>query len=291
MIKYPDLNRIDFNDYLKSYPDLRQEFGNNVNMAKRHWIINGRFEGRFVKLNNINYKYIKHYITETYHSHHNKTSVNILTSLYVDKNPLRAKEYKLALQLNLKNPHVNHVYVFWDNPGDGTGIGHFLPKHEKLTIIPHRGRPSFKTLFELCNSRADSKLWCVCNGDIVITDDIHKLQSINMNNKLLALTRWEFISETDISIFHEHERPNKYSQDTWCFKSPILVPSELELIRMGEVACDSKLSDVYKHYQREIYNPCMDIKTLHMHMQNSRTQSYDVVNAGFVENCLLQDII
>jgi hypothetical protein len=288
MIKYPEPTRVDFKDYLNSYPDLQQAFGNDTSKARQHWINNGRFEGRHIRLQNIDYKKIEQHVTGIYHNHYNDLSVNILTSLYVDKNPLRAEEYKLALQLNLKNPHVNHVHVLWDNCGGE--IEHYIPPHEKLTVTSHGGRPSFKTLFEYCNSQETHALWCVCNGDIVVTDDIHKLQSINMNNNLLALTRWEFISETDISVFHEHERPNKYSQDTWCFKSPILVPSELELIYMGQVACDSKLSDVYKHYQHGIYNPCVDIKTLHMHMQNSRTQTYDVANAGYVEHCRLENI-
>lgn len=289
MIKYPDVSRVDFEDYLKSYPDLQEAFGQNISMARWHWINNGRFEGRHIRLKDIDYKEIKQHVTKTYHKHHNDLSVNILTSLYNDKNPERAEEYRLALQLNLENPHVNHVHVLWDNCNGE--IEHFTSPHEKLTVEMHDGRPSFQTLFEHCNAQETHKLWCVCNGDIVLTDDIHKLQSINMNNKLLALTRWEFVSETDISVFHEHEQPNKYSQDTWCFKSPVLVPSELELIHMGEVACDSKLSDVYKHYQHSIHNPCVDIKTLHMHMQNSRTQTYNVSNAGYVTSCGITDIV
>ena len=288
MIKYPDVSRVDFEDYLRSYPDLQHAFGNDVTKAKQHWVTNGRFEGRHIRLLDMDYKKIEQYVTKTYHEHHNDLSVNILTSLYLDENPHRAEEYKLALQLNLKNPHVNHVYVLWDNCGGK--IDHYIKPHEKLTVLSHDGRPSFKTLFEYCNTQERHALWCVCNGDIVITDDVHKLQSINMNNNILALTRWEFVSETDISVFHEHERPNKYSQDTWCFKTPVLIPSELELINMGKVACDSHLSNVYKHYQQFIYNPCIDIKTLHVHLQNSRTQTYNVANAGYVDSCSLQDI-
>jgi hypothetical protein len=288
MIKYPDISRVDFEDYLRSYPDLQHAFGNDVTKAKQHWITNGRFEGRHIRLLDMDYKKIEQYVTKAYHEHHNDLSVNILTSLYLDENLHRAEEYKLTLQLNLRNPHVNHVYVLWDNCGGK--IDHYIKPHEKLTVIPHDGRPSFKTLFEYCNTQETHALWCVCNGDIVITDDIHKLQSINMNNNILALTRWEFVSETNVSIFHEHEQPNKYSQDTWCFKTPIFVPSELELIHMGKVACDSHLSNVYKHYQQFIYNPCMDIKTLHVHLQNSRTQTYNVANAGYVDSCSLQDI-
>jgi hypothetical protein len=288
MIKYPDISRVDFEDYLKSYPDLQQEFGDDILKARQHWITNGRFEGRHVKLQNIDYSKIEKYVTETYHTYHNDTSVNLLTSLYLDKNPLRMQEYKLALQLNLKNPHINHIHVMWE--GHDKETEQILSDHEKITVIPHNGRPSFKTLFEYCNIQNPGGLWCVCNGDIVLTNDIHKLQSINMNNNLLALTRWEFVSETSVSVFHEHEQPNKYSQDTWCFKTPILVPSELELIHMGKVACDSHLSNVYKHYQQFIYNPCMDIKTLHIHLQNSRTQTYNVANAGYVDSCSLQDI-
>lgn len=287
MIKYPDISRIDFADYLSTYSDLQEAFGNNINAAKTHWINNGRMEGRHIRLKDINYSKLTRYVIDNHHVTTSAPIVNILTSLYKDSDPFRAEEYRLALQLNLKNPHVEKVHVLWD--GEECDMELDVDNQEKLTITPHEGRPSFETLFNYCNDHP-GKLWCVCNGDIVLTKDIYKLQSVDMSRNLLALTRWEFVSETDISIFHENEQPNKYSQDTWCFQSPILTPSELQLVYMGKVACDSEISNVYKHYEYPIYNPSIDIKTLHMHMQNKRTQEYNIANAGYVDYCSLNNI-
>jgi len=288
MIKYPHPSRVNYTDYLNSYPDLQHAFGSNIAAAKRHWQTTGRFEGRHVMLTDVDYKKINNYILNNHHSLNTSSKVNVLTCMYHDTNSSRMYEYQLALQLNLQNPNVEHIHVMWDvqtGPSE-----HLIESHDKLTVLPCIGRPSFQSLFEYCNNCKDKSLWCVSNGDIVLTNDIDKLKAINLSNKLLALTRWEFVSEDDISIFHEHERPNKYSQDTWWFETPVLIPSELQLIHVGELLCDSKLSEIYKHYQHPIFNPCIDIKTLHMHMQNARTQTYNTSHPGHVECCSLLDI-
>jgi hypothetical protein len=197
-------------------------------------------------------------------------------------------EYKLALELNLKNKCIKHIYVIWD---DSTGnYQDYFPQHDKVTVINYNNRPSFQYMFNLCNEILNQELCCLCNGDIVLTGDISKLKSLNMRDKLLSLTRWEFVSEKDIEIFNYNGEPNIYSQDTWIFKTPVTVPGELELIQIGTVNCDCKLTKIYKHYQFDMYNPCMDIKTLHLHLQNTRKQDYSVANTNYVECCTLQNI-
>ena len=85
--------------------------------------------------------------------------------------------------------------------------------------------------------------------------------------------------------------PNKFSQDTWIVKpTDSIIVNELDDIYMGKVNCDCKLTGTLKRHGVEMYNPCMDIKTLHLHLQNARTQTYNVANTEYVDSCSLQDI-
>lgn len=285
---WPDVNRIDFQNYIDSYPDLQAVFGKNTHAAKIHWVNNGRHEGRHIKLNDINYTQLKNFVIDNHHSLESDFSVNLLTTLYNESVDKRLEEYLLTLEINLQNPQIARVYVLWDQL---TGsINNMLPSHEKLTVINHSGRPSFKFLFDFCKHTSPGT-WCICNGDIVMTNDVQKLKDLDMNNKILALTRWEFVSETEISPMYVNGAPNKFSQDTWIIKpTDNIIVDELEDIYMGRVNCDCNLTGVFKKHNIKIYNPCVDVKTLHVHMQNNRRQDYSNANVNYVECCSLQDI-
>lgn len=289
-LKYPDPDRVNFHDYLRSYPDLQSAFGDNVEAARKHWITCGRYEGRHVKLNNVDYKkistYVKHnHITGSY----SNSDFNLVTCLYNDKNIQRDMEYRLALNLNLYNENIKSIYIYWDTT---TGVFDWvdLNIHNKIKLINFSGRPDFHTLFNYCNQDKSNIIWCICNGDIVPTKTMSLIHTQEMHNKLLALTRWEFVSENEITVFNEHRKPNGYSQDTWIIKPPFDTPPEFKNIYMGKIACDSELGNITKQNGIAVYNPCMDVKTLHIHLQNSRTQTYDISNAGYITPTTLAQI-
>lgn len=301
-VKYPDINRIDWSDYLASYPDLKAAFGHDVVAARDHWIHNGKHEGRHVKLRRVDYNLLKDTIVTKYTQPVDTHRVNIVTSLYHEHLVSRMKEYCLTLSINAASEFIENIVVFWDTE---TGpipqeIDQYMKTNDKIHVLAHAGRPSFHTLLMYCNDHESNNMWCICNGDIVITNDVHKLQHINMSNKLLALTRWEFVSERDISVFHVERcvqqhlhgpQPNMYSQDTWCVKKGLNIPADCGDIHMGTILCDSRLSDCFKHNNISVFNPCLDIKTLHVHLQNNRSQTYNKHHPGCVECCDIKSIV
>jgi hypothetical protein len=200
----------------------------------------------------------------------------MITSLYNEKNSDRLKEYLLALNLNIFNQLINRIYVFYDYSNGCNYEIEKLMSHEKVSVIEYNGRPSFRELFEFSNIIGSGK-WIVCNGDIVPSLDFGKLLTRewpkkNGNNIILSITRWEFVSEDDISIFHLGGRmPNVLSQDTWVYEAPLNYPSELNQVRMGEMLCDSNLNYLFKLHNLSIYNPCLDLRTFHIHFQNARS--------------------
>lgn len=286
-ITYPDPERIDFNDYLNSYPDVNNHVIQGKITALKHWIKYGRYEGRHIKLKNVNYKEIEKYIIHDHLQQRSRSKLSLVTSLYNDPNHLRMDEYKLTLRLNLANPAIDKIYIFWDKT---SGEPPSWLNYNKIIAIPNSGRPSFDMLFTFCNNTEVNKNWLICNGDIVITKDIMLLEHKCLQNTLLAITRWELTSETETSIFHYNEIPNKFSQDTWIINTPFKILPGCENLFIGEIGCDSNIANIYKDSDTKVFNPCIDIKTLHIHLQNSRSQKYNVHLDGYVEHCNLNDI-
>jgi hypothetical protein len=278
-IKLPNPDRIDFEDYLESYEDLKEAFGDNVQRAQQHWISIGHKEGRHIKLKDIDYDKLIKYVKDIHIPKESTNTFNLITSMYNEKDEKRHLEYAYALQLNLLNPLIENIYVYYDiSDGDFNFFKKFnidTKYKSKLSIIKCYCRPSYATLFNFSNITSKGK-WIISNGDIVFTGDLNKIPKLN--DSILAVTRWEFISENELSIFNFQDGPNVYSQDTWIYETPIKYPDITYKIRLGQILCDSNIIECFKEFRTPLYNPCKDFKTLHLHLQNKRTQNYTNVN-------------
>jgi hypothetical protein len=254
------------------------KFGNNIGRAKAHWQSTGRFEGRNFKLKNVDYDKVERFIGDDILWGHEGERFNIITSLYNESDSKRFKEYVLALKMNQRNTLINRIYVFYDIRKGGSKWYNFLKSWTsdadgKISVIECYGRPSFADMFSFSNMVGTGK-WIVCNGDIVVSSDFAKLMDIDLKGKLLSITRWELISEDDMSIFHLAGRmPNILSQDCWVYEAPLNFPIDLEKVKMGEMLCDSNLNYLFKLNKLPIYNPCLDLRTFHIHFQNARSYS------------------
>jgi len=273
-IKYPEKERIDFYDYLSSYTDLQQAFGDNVFAAERHWVHNGRYEGRNIKLTDINYQILLNYIKKN-HTNFDKTGskINLITSLYNESNYLRRQEYIHALKFNIKNPLIKKIYIYYDLSTDENNELSTVMNHSKIEVKFYYGRPSFAEMINFSNTKPDDT-WMISNADIIHTPTLSKISDINLDGKVLALTRWDFVSEETITPYHAFNKINTISQDTWIYNTPFDFPVSFSKINLGEIACDCHVSQQLKKAGIRTYNPCMDIQTLHLHLQNSRIQDY-----------------
>lgn len=300
-ILFPKLENIDFINYFntkQNYKNLKYII-TNEHLARNYWIKYGSTYGDELKLKNIDYKLLEKNINNNFTKYTGNKYVNIITNLYNDKNIDRFNEYILTLKINVNNNYIKKIHIFWDLK---TGEPHqqfkniFDKYSNKINIIYNTGRTDFFTLFDYPEKNSD-EIYCVCNGDIILSSDICKLHDINIQNKLIALTRWEFISEESISIKHRYGQPNKYSQDVWCFKPNLNIPIETKNIFLGVVHCDGYLINEFKKKNIPIYNPCNDIITLHLHIKDSRsyilnqnTEILEELKKYYVDYCKINDI-
>lgn len=275
-IKYPTPESVDFENYLETYPDLNTMCRGNTHKAQQHWMLYGRHEGRNIKLKNINYDNIVKYIESISNNTlppKGENHITLTTSLYNEITTERVKELCICLKHNINCQYIHAINIHYDISTNGIP-GEFKEyfDNEKVNLIPCSGRPTFETLFY---NSPYKDLHVVCNGDIVITDDILKIDIKKLNQAVICLTRWEFISDNEICIFHANNNINTISQDTWIHSKSIPYIKEFKNIYLGTNACDCIVGNLLRENNITPVNPCIDIRTLHIHLQNQRSNTCD----------------
>lgn len=172
----------------------------------------------------------------------------LLIEYYETENLRRYGEYITCLLKNI--PYFNKIFVFSNDN---------LPfKDEKITIIKH-DRPTFKDFFDFCNHNLKDEICVIANGDIIFDSSIEFLEKTNLENKFIAISRWEKLKPPD----------KDYYQDVWAFKSPIMSNEEMKF-NLGIPGCDNRISRIMFELGYTIRNPGLQIKTFHFHFSNHR---------------------
>ena len=135
----------------------------------------------------------------------------------------------------------------------------------KIKYIDTDRRMSYKDYFEYANANLQDKVCVLINSDIVLTEDIAKLNKVHMKNAFICLSRWNESGET--------REGGGDSQDTWVFKSPVdegLV--KMADYNMGTQFCDSVLSYLACLNGYMLFNPSEEIVTRHIHSSKFRSE-------------------
>jgi len=103
----------------------------------------------------------------------------------------------------------------------------------------------------------------IANSDIFFNESLSLLNTINLNRKVVTLTRWDLQVNGDIVFY------NKYlSQDVWIFENEI--PENIGNYFIGQHGCDNRLLKELNDNNFKIINPSLNVKTIHVHMSNLR---------------------
>jgi hypothetical protein len=206
----------------------------------------------------------------------------LMTSLYDEKSPVRAHEYRVCMEINCANPDIHVIHVMYDT-SDLDAQNWQIPEwlyHPKITIEYCTGRPSFGYMFKQAASLYEHRLILVSNADIYFNETLTKLYEIDFTNLFLAFTRWDVLVDGKLQIFTGRCKHNgKYcyqarsdSQDTWIFRSP-LVGVAADTIYVGIPHCDNYLAYQALCAGYDVYNPVFDIQCCHLHISNIRHYS------------------
>lgn len=195
--------------------------------------------------------------------------INIITSFYTSKlvstqNNERNNELKTCLENNLKNVNIKKIHLYIDD----TEALNYINKlnSDKITIIEVGKKPLYSDLFSYAINNLQNEICMVTNSDIYLGDcDTNILKKLDDKNTIFALTRHEHdLSHPLITTFNG-------SHDSFIFKSPIN-NTFLEHVKHVQHHWGSENVLLHELYEVgiKLYNPCMQIKIIHLHKSNLR---------------------
>src|SRR5690606_9712663 len=137
-------------------------------------------------------------------------------------------------------------------------------KLDKVELVKLNKRPTFQYLFNYCNDNFKGKKCIISNTDIIFNETLSKIIKYSLDNKVLALSRWDITKNGDLELF---KRPD--SQDCWIFESPIKLNVNCDFL-LGKPGCDNRIAYIIDNSGYEIINPSKSIITEHLHLSGLR---------------------
>jgi len=196
----------------------------------------------------------------------------LIQEYYEPESVDRLLEIKKALTINLNNKNITEIYLL--NEKEYPYITELAASFNKLTQIVIGKRCTFKTAFDFSNqTKFFGLIIIVSNNDISIDDNDNTYLTIENElkqvNTVLALSRYSLINNK-LELFN---RPD--SQDTWIYKSPIIVPKDSDFY-FGLNGSDNRIAYLLSNYYI-VKNKAKSIITVHHHKSNIRNNKSTVL--------------
>ena len=215
----------------------------------------------------------------------------LLIEYFKSPNPDRDSEYLFCINQNVNNSLIEEIYVFISDDSE------LVIKNPKIKIEKRETRPTFYDLFEFANS-FESKEVIISNTDIFLDQTLSELKGYDLNNKFLALTRWDIFQQQNNWFVRYYDNPwmechksdgtidedesistSHLSQDCWIFKTPVKMDDRLKFL-MGKPGCDNRITQIMHENEYQVSNPSLLVKILHYHQTNYRTYTNQDVIPG-----------
>jgi hypothetical protein len=205
-----------------------------------------------------------------------------VTQFYTPPQNRRRREIRKALDLNQNSKLLDKILLLNERSEE---IPAGAVETEQKVIGK---RLTYADVFRAAATMPPDVWLVFANADIAIDDVSWRLLwQINMENKFLALLRWDVPDSgrlEDAQIFG----PRADSQDTWVIRvadiqarGPEALAKELE-VPFGKMGCDNAIALDMLRKKFLVVNPALSIKTYHFHSSELRTYSKtDVVERPF----------
>ena len=195
------------------------------------------------------------------------TSLALLVGFYRDPAPARMRELTTCLEHNASNDRITELHVFTEDV-DATAAQeqHPVLRHSKIRIVDHGRRARYSDFFAWANTHLVGKIVAVANADIYFDDSLALVETVDLQKKLLCLSRWDVQADGSARLF---ERPD--SQDAWIFRAPIRAfPCDFQL---GQPGCDNRLAWEAQQAGLQVSNPSRSVRAYHLHASGVRRAS------------------
>src|SRR5271157_6378462 len=120
----------------------------------------------------------------------------LLIGHYSEPNKERAAEYQECLERNCNLDCISEIIRFIEEEE----IPENIFTHPKITNIRLGRRLKFSDCFDYAAYELRGQLCIIANADVYSDDTLKELTYYNMNNKLLAIARWNVQSDRKTTV-------------------------------------------------------------------------------------------
>jgi hypothetical protein len=205
---------------------------------------------------------------------------------YIPSSKKRLLEIKECLKRNCASPYVDRIVLL--NEKDYSGEWATFPGAEKIQQVVIKTRLTYADVLRYVNNHVPLGVYVMlCNADIYMGKSVLDLWKINMEDRLLALLRWDdFGTGPDkAAIFG----PRADSQDTWIFLSDSVKHRMWDYksfqFQLGQAGCDNAFAGWMLRQRFLLSNPALSFQTFHLHNSGVRTyKQADAIKADIYLN-------
>lgn len=187
-----------------------------------------------------------------------------VSQYYLPSDLKRHDEILEVLLANLRLPFLEKIFLFCEN---GVRPPISSPKFVFIDIVD---RLKYSDILQFIRLYPFGDcVWILSNSDIILDASLLSATPYLQSGDLLALTRYELDGQLFSEVLPES------SQDTWIFRSPLLdtiIPGEFSF-ELGINSCDNSFAARMYLAGYKVWNPCLSIKTIHVHASDYRTYS------------------
>jgi hypothetical protein len=217
--------------------------------------------------------------------------IHLLIDYYKNPHPERAAEIDFCFNENINSKEFDQIYIFAQSELPTNN----LPSSVVVNNIS--SRLTYEYYFNYAKTNIpEGDIIVLSNSDIFFDESILKVKEINLDNKVLALTRWcpylgHWFRNDELVPLHNHPR----SQDVWVWKNPLKYDDSFNF-HIGTFGCDNRLAFYLDKMGYQVWNPSYSIFAYHKHKE--RDDNRDLLGGRrfqpgpymFVQSCQIEDI-
>lgn len=191
--------------------------------------------------------------------------ISLFMPYFKPSDPAREKELVLCLEKNRANDLISHIYLMID---DDAAVDQ---SDGRVTVLRMDRRPTYEDWTRLSEAYCPQDISVLANADIYFDETLSLLECVFDADPtgFVALSRHE-LSGSETSL---HPNPH-WSQDTWAYwPARASNPDRDRCLNfpLGVPRCDNKVAYTFAVYGHAIYNPCREIRSIHVHETGLRT--------------------
>lgn len=234
-----------------------------------------------------------------------QNSFIILTTMISCNDQNRVNEFVTCLQSHESDSSVESVNILYENKDKNDLLYNTILDLQLtkiiITFVDHLF--TFEELFKHANDNFHEQKVVLVNGDIVFSKNygLNLLVDVCLKNKFIILTRHNWLNyyKSDKYLGTVVDTPegqlklqNNFSVDTWIFKTPININFECPF-QFGRYGCDSMLNHQLLKSNFKVFNPCLDVISIHVdkNWSPSRYENVKLENGKIVPCCEYQKIM